>query len=104
MYSGESTSDAETRKAVRWRQIGRVDIVDTRAGRTAPNRHLEALNRISVPFGHDFDASIVIVSHLASDVLTPRGVFNKQTKPHALHAPLHDETTRDEHAELYIHL
>ena len=79
-----------------------MDIVNARAGRTAANSQLEALDGVGVPFSDDFDAAIVLVANVAAHVLAPCRIFNEQAKPNPLHPALYDETTRHEHEKLYL--
>ena len=61
------------------------------------------MHRISVTFGDDFHAAIVLIPHVTRDVLPPRGVFDEQSKPDALNTTLYDEAAADEHERLYKH-
>ena len=76
-------------------------LVDARAGRTAPHRHLEPLHRVGVALRDHLDAAVVLVAHVAADAFAPRRIFDEEPEPDPLDAAPHDVTTPDEHEGLY---
>src|SRR5687768_15773439 len=87
----------KTAEAIRRLDIECFDIIHTRARRPAPDRHFKSMHRVDLAFSHDLDASVVLVAHVATHVLTKRGIFDKETVAHALHAAPDDVPARHEH-------
>src|SRR5438067_12670900 len=86
----QSAGGAKTVEPARRGDIGGVDVIDPRAGRTATQRQFESHHRLCIAFGYNFDAAIVLVADVAVKPLTPGGVFGKHPEPPPLNSALDD--------------
>ena len=75
---------AKPGEAARRLELWRLDFVDAGAGRPAPHRHFESLQRIGVAFGDDLDAAVMLVADVALNALALRGILDEKPEPDAL--------------------
>src|SRR5262249_36666196 len=94
--------NAKLEQATRRRREIDQHIVHTRASRALPDRALEAIDRFSLAFDDDFDATIVKVAHASAETFAQCGLACEVAEAHALHPASHDEATPDEHEPLII--
>jgi hypothetical protein len=93
--------DAKPVESARRLELERIDVVDSGPCRPAAERHFEALERRSIPLGHDLDAAVMLIANEPLNAFALRRVLDEEPEPHALNTSSNDEATPDEHGKLY---
>src|SRR5262249_41317849 len=74
-----------------------LERLDPRRCRTAPQRRLQPLNRLDLPFHEHLDAAVGQVAHPAVRALARRCIVREPPAPDALHTSANHVPSRDLH-------